>query len=80
MTKAVKGTFSLVVVGDNVDKTVKPRFMSSDRQRQSLHNFHSYAALDHIDFLHLLNNQPIAQMSGLASSLFLPTSDDCDVF
>ena len=41
--------FGLKIVGDNVDKTVKPRHMQSDRQNQSLHYFHLYAVCDRIN-------------------------------
>ena len=34
---------------DNLDKTVKPRFMRIDRQACSLHFFNSFAVLDRID-------------------------------
>ena len=37
------------IVGDNVDKTVKTRFMRIDRQGKSLHYFHCYATQDRFD-------------------------------
>lgn len=40
---------SFVIVGDNLDKNVKPRDMRVDYQVQSLHYFNSYAALDRLD-------------------------------
>ncbi len=40
---------SFKLVGDNIDKEVKPRDMRSDHQTKSLHYFHSYAVLDRID-------------------------------
>lgn len=42
----VKG---IKIVGDNIDKNVKPRFMHSDHQGKSLHYFHCYAAQDRFD-------------------------------
>ena len=36
------------IVGDNIDKTVRPRHMRSDRQAESLHYFHSYAVKDRV--------------------------------
>ena len=42
--------FGYKVVGDNVDKKVKPRHMRSDNQSKDLHYFHLYAAKDRIDF------------------------------
>ena len=38
------------LVGDNIDKVVKPRHMRIDHQAKSLHYFHSYAVKDRIDF------------------------------
>ena len=37
------------IVGDNIDKNVKPRFMRSDHQGKSLHYFHCYAVQDRFD-------------------------------
>lgn len=43
MSSQVKG---VKIVGDNIDKNVKPRFMRSDHQGKSLHYFHCYAVQD----------------------------------
>ena len=32
------------ICGDNIDKTVRPRYMRSDKKNVSLHYFHSYGA------------------------------------
>ena len=40
-------TFKLC--GNNIDKSVKRRYMRCDKGNHSLHYFHSYAALDRID-------------------------------
>ena len=37
------------LVGDNIDKNVRPSFSRSDRSTQSLHYFHYYAALDRVN-------------------------------
>lgn len=37
------------IVGDNVDKMVKTRYMRVDKQGKSLHYFHAYAAQDRFD-------------------------------
>ena len=34
------------IIGDNINKNVKPRFMRSDHQGKSLHYFHGYAVQD----------------------------------
>ena len=77
VARTPQGAFSYIIVGDNIDKTVKPRYMTVDHQRQSLHYFHAYAALDRVDFQHLSNSAPIAQVSSLPNSSFLPNLEDC---
>ena len=77
MAHTPQGMFSYIIVGDDVDKTVKPRYMMVDHQSQSLHYFHAYAALDRVDFQHLPNSEPIAQVSSLPNSSFLPNLEDC---
>lgn len=37
------------VVGDNLDKNVKPRYMRIDKRTQSLHYFNAYAVKDRVD-------------------------------
>ncbi len=44
------------LVGDNVDKTIKPRHMREDRQTRSAHYFHLYATKDRIDLSHIPDN------------------------
>lgn len=46
------------LVGDNIDKTVKPRYMRSDRQTQSLHYFHLYAVKDRVNSCALSDSPP----------------------
>ena len=38
------------IIGDNIDKNVKPRYYRNDKQVYSLHYYHSYAVKDRIDF------------------------------
>ena len=46
-TSSQRPTYKLV--GDNIDKNVKPREMRSDHQTRSLHYFHTYAVRDRVD-------------------------------
>lgn len=78
-TSIPQGTFSYILVGDNLDKNVHPRFMTVDHQTQSLHYFHVFAALDRIDFHHLSNCNPICKVSDLPLTTFLPNAEDCSV-
>lgn len=64
------------LVGDNVDKNVKPRNMHSDRQTQSLHFFNVYAVADRIDLSHKSNNVALVDYDEVDLSKLLPTADD----
>ena len=65
--------------GDNIDKTVKRRYIRSDtRKTESIHYFHSYAVADRIDFSSLSDTVPPiprVDIAQLATSL-LPSQDD----
>lgn len=50
--------FTFKICGDNIDKTVKRRYMCSDKGNLSLHAFHSYAVLDRIDLSDLPDSLP----------------------
>ena len=41
--------FTFKLCGDNIDKTVKRRYMRSDKSNVSLHYFHACAILDRVD-------------------------------
>ena len=64
--------------GDNIDKTVRARYMRSERGKpESIHYFHSYAALDRIDFSNLSECRlplPCVSDNKIADSL-LPSND-----
>lgn len=63
------------IVGDNIDKTIKPRYMRFDRQTQSLHYFHSYAIKDRINLSDKSDVLPDPPTNPNLLSL-LPNSDD----
>ena len=50
--------FGFKLVGDNIDKTIRPRFQRHDHQTQSLHHFASYAALDRVNMSTLSDKSP----------------------
>ena len=68
------------IVGDNIDKTVKPRFMRSDCQSKQLHYFHHYAVRDRVDMSTLSDEPPSppASPESLPESL-LPSEADNQV-
>lgn len=46
------------IVGDNLDKNIRPRFQTMERQTQSMHYFHCYAVVDRIPTMHLTDAPP----------------------
>ncbi len=58
------------VVGDNIDKTIRPREMRSDHQTRSLHYFHSNAMRDRIDISDVSN---ATSDRDLSQKLYFPT-------
>ena len=71
-------TNQYIITGDNLDKTIKPRLMTTDQQTQSLHYFHAYAALNRISFTGLSEDTPTSRLlRSLSSSIFLPSLNDC---
>ena len=64
-------------MGDNIDKCVNPREMRIDKQVQSLHYFHTYAAKNRCDSIHSEDTKPIGEISKLSLSAFLLTPSEC---
>ena len=46
-------------MGDNLDKTVKPRYMRINNQARSLNYFNSFAVKDRIDLSSLSSFKPV---------------------
>ena len=57
------------IIGDNIDKNVKPRFYRIDSQVRSLHYYHSYGLCDRIDFSATSDSKP-AELSVHVSIFF----------
>ena len=65
------------LVGDNIDKNVKPRYMRSDNQTKSLHYFHVYAVADRVDTSQSSNQTTIIwDPQGVNLQVLLPSIDD----
>ena len=64
------------LVGDNIDKTIKPRDMRLNKQATSLHYFNVYAVKDRIDFSHLSSNATIIFPDDITYDPFYPSSED----
>lgn len=66
------------LVGDNIDKDVKPRQMRFDYQTRSLHYFHTYALQDRVD-LSSLSDEPRPLPTPIDLTVILPdkADDEC---
>ena len=73
-------TNSFRLCGDNIDKTVRRRFLRSDRGNVSLHYFHSFAIINRIDFSNLSDDLPdnstVTDLENVALSLQPTKLDD----
>ena len=65
------------IVGDNIDKTVRPRDMRHNHQTTSLHYFHSYAVRDRVDVSDLSTEVPLVTSKDMDLNIFLPSPEDC---
>ena len=64
------------LVGDNLDKNIKPRYMRSDRQTTSLHYFHVYAVLDRVDVSAMSNQVSFVDSQASDLNALLPSAED----
>ncbi len=64
------------LVGDNLDKNVRPRDMRSDYQGRSLHYFHTYAVRDRVDLTNVSDVQISPDLSAIDLTSLLPTAAD----
>ena len=67
-------TFKLV--GDNLDKSVRPRDMRIDCQTQALHYFHMYAVRDRVNLAEFRDNPSLPDVSLSDLKKILPTTRD----
>lgn len=64
------------IVGDNIDKNMRPRDMITDHQVRSLHYFHSYTVCDRLDLSDTSKEVPVPDVPSLNVQNLLPTSSD----
>ena len=69
-------SYTFKIVGDNIDKTVRPRDMRSDYQARSLHYFHAYAVQDRLNMDTLDDTASAPDMSSISLELLLPSPQD----
>ena len=64
------------LVGDNLDKNIRPREMRSDHQTRSLHFFHTYAVHDRVNLSGLSNKAQLPNLSLVDLETLLPSTAD----
>ena len=67
---------SYKLVGDNIDKNIRPRDMRIDHQGRSLHYFHTYAVQDRVDLSNVSDVQMSPDLSTTNLLELLPTFAD----
>ena len=60
------------LVGDNIDKNVRRRHQTVEKQTQSLHYFHYYAVKDRVDLTEFDDIAPEKPLD-IDANIFLPT-------
>jgi len=75
-TSASMNTYKLV--GNNLDKNVKPCDMRIDNQTKSLHYFHMYALRDHIDLSSYEGKSFTTDITDIDLNRILPTQGDAE--
>lgn len=75
-TKPAPRYLTYKLVGDNIDKTVKPRDMRNDSQTCSIHYFHTYALRDRIDFAHPNDKPSLPSLENIDVTTVLRTEQD----
>lgn len=64
------------IVGDNIDKTIRPREETSQHHNTSLHYFHSYAVRDRIDVSKLQDCPHLPDLDDIDTLDVLPSDND----
>ena len=67
---------SFKIVGDNLDKYVKPRDMREDAQASILHFFNMYAVRNRLDTSQLSEDMPAIDLKSINVEKVLPSADD----
>ena len=64
------------LVGDNIDKDVRPHNMRIDHQTQSLHYFHTYGMADRVDFSNVSDKPKSVDVNAVNLQDLLPDEND----
>jgi len=63
------------IVGDNIDKYMKPRDVMADEQASVLHYFNIHAVHDRLDMLQLPDSPSLPDISAIRVEQILPTEE-----
>ena len=77
-SKKTSSKHGVKVVGDNIDKNLRPRHQTIEKQTQSLHYFNCFACLDRVDLSGLSDLAPIVDIKSIDIKVILPSSEDLD--
>ena len=72
------GVHGYKFVGDNIDKTIRPRFQRHNKGVVSLHYFQGYAVRDRVDISRLSDQRPTSTTPD--PTVFLPSTSELDLF
>lgn len=67
---------SFKIVGDNIDKSIKPSEETSESHNRSLHYFHSYAVKDRTDVSNVDDSPSLPILEDINVLEVLPSTDD----
>ena len=68
--------YGFKLVGDNIDKNVRPRHQTLQRQTQSFHYFNSYAIKDRLDLFVMSDNPSAQDVEAIDVNTILPSAED----
>ena len=69
-------TVGYAIIGDNIDKNVRPSYQRQDRTTKSLHYFHFYALKNHINILQMSDKRPSS--IDISPKNILPSQSDSE--
>lgn len=75
-SEAIQKWYGFKIVGDNIDKNVRPRHQHVDTHTRSLHYFHAFAVLDRIDLSQCSEINPSIDPWSFDLEKLLPSTED----
>ena len=70
--------YGFKLIGDNLDKCIKPREMREDHQNRMLHCFQLYAVRDRLNLTSFSDKEPTFKPVDFKSEKFLPSATDTE--